>query len=437
MGTQRTGPPTQWLAWRPGQDVARLRRTLSQARDSFLASPDEFAVDQRMRAVVLSSWRRASRAGVDPDHPTPDVVDAATLAALREQCALSPVVPVIRNLLLDAANDAGMVVAITDENGRLLWVEGDRGVRSRAESIGFLAGADWSESRAGTNAPGTALALDHSIQIFAFEHFSRPVHNWSCSAVPVHDPDTGAVIGAVDLTGGDRVAAPEVLSLVRATVTAAESELRLRRLQGTVRPRPHRRPQERALNVLGRERAELIVGSRTVALSTRHAELLLLLAQSPAGLTADEIAVELAERDLDSVTVRAEMSRLRRAIGADLIASRPYRLAVPVRTDIDDVRRLLGRRELGTALDAYRGPVLPASFAPGVSAVRDELRAELRFALLAERDPALLLRWGSTASGRDDYDVWTLCAQLCPDGSPDQARARAHLVTLERALAAT
>ena len=68
--------------------------------------------------------------------------------------------------------------------------------------MNFVPGADWSERGAGTNAPGTALALDRELQIRGSEHFSRVVQPWSCTAVPVHDPATGALLGAIDLTGG-------------------------------------------------------------------------------------------------------------------------------------------------------------------------------------------------------------------------------------------
>ena len=39
----------------------------------------------------------------------------------------------------------------------------------------FVPGADWSEESAGTNAPGTALALGRPVQIFGPEHLLRPV----------------------------------------------------------------------------------------------------------------------------------------------------------------------------------------------------------------------------------------------------------------------
>ena len=62
-------------------------------------------------------------------------------------------------------------------------------------------------------------------------------------------------------------------------------------------------------------------------LTRRHAQILLLLADAgPAGLTAATLSRRLFGEDNHLVTVRAEMSRLRRAVGA-LVSSRPYRLA--------------------------------------------------------------------------------------------------------------
>ena len=97
-----------------------------------------------------------------------------------------------------------------------------------------------------------------------------------------------------------------------------------------------------------------------VRLSLRHAEILLLLARHPAGLSADELAVLLSEHELSDVTVRAEVSRLRRLVGPLLSESRPYRLTAPLRTDVDMVHALLDAGDVDAALTAYPGPVLAA-----------------------------------------------------------------------------
>jgi len=203
-----------------------------------------------LRRVVAESWRRSLATGVDPDLGGPQQAAIVALDRMRASHPLAPALPVIRRLLVNDASDAGVVVAVTAADGTLLWVEGDLKACRKAERMNFVPGADWSERGAGTNAPGTALALDAELQIRGTEHFSRIVQQWSCTAVPVHDPATGALIGAIDLTGGTRVASPQTLALVRATAVAVENRLALLQLnQPTVEA-----PTTARLTVLGADR---------------------------------------------------------------------------------------------------------------------------------------------------------------------------------------
>jgi transcriptional regulator of acetoin/glycerol metabolism len=55
---------------------------------------------------------------------------------------LASALPVIRRLLVDDATDSGVVVAVTAADGTLLWVEGDRSARRKAEAMNFVPGAD-------------------------------------------------------------------------------------------------------------------------------------------------------------------------------------------------------------------------------------------------------------------------------------------------------
>ena len=136
----------------------------------------------------------------------------------------------IHGLLIRHTFEAGWIAAMGDEAGGLLWIDGDRALRRKAEGMLFVEGADWSERAVGTSAPGTALTLDHGIQIQGAEHFNRIVHPWSCTAVPVHDPASGRILGVIDITGGADAVAPATLPLLEAAVAAVESEMRIRRL---------------------------------------------------------------------------------------------------------------------------------------------------------------------------------------------------------------
>ena len=68
----------------------------------------------------------------------------------------------------------------------------------------------------------------------------------------------------------------------------------------------------------------------TYPLSTRHAEMLLLLVRAGrAGMDAAALSQALYGHVSSLVTVRAEVSRLRKALGG-LVLTRPYRLAPQV-----------------------------------------------------------------------------------------------------------
>jgi hypothetical protein len=325
------------------------------------------------------------------------------------------------------------VVAVTAADGTLMWVEGDRAACRRAEAMNFVPGADWSERAAGTNAPGTALALDRELQIRGSEHFSRIVQPWSCTAVPVHDPATGALLGAIDLTGGSPVASPQTLALVRATAVAVENHLALLQL---TRPMAADSTAAARLTVLGADRPRWQVSDehgrpRTSTLTGRHADILVLLGRHPEGLSADHLAMLLDDKDLDVVTIRAEMSRLRRVIGNDYIASRPYRLLQPVASDIGDVFDALQAGEVEAALSKYSGALLPQSVSPAIARLRTELSASLRGAVLAKRNLALLRRWLELPEGRDDRHGWRILHDHAPASSVARAQARGHLAGLD------
>lgn len=393
-----------------------------------------------VRRIVMDSWLRSRLNGVDPERSVPPFDFApADLRAYRQEHVLAPLMPMVRRLLLDGTGSDGLIVALTDSAGHLLWVEGDRGVRRDVERVGFVEGARWGEQDAGTNAPGMALATDHEVQIFAAEHFTRAVHPWSCTAAPVHDPTTGRLLGVLDITGRELAASPLMLSLVRATVSAMESALAVRALRAATTSGRFTAARPRHawhLEALGTSSPVLARAGVRQTLTLRHAELLLLLRRHPSGLTADGLAALLYDGTASSVTVRAEISRLRRSAGALLTQSRPYRLADALGTDFDDVRDLLARGNVLGAIQAYPGPVLPQSQAPGIVTIRDELAAELHAALIRTRDRRALELWTHGDAGSDDWEAWRQLLALLPEGTPAWIRARARADALDRELRA-
>lgn len=413
-----------------------------------------------LRSLIRESWQRSAQLRANPDNPeAPLALDQDELEEYRRQHPLATIMPVIHKLLVLPSHDSGLLVAVGDEVGRLLWVEGDAAMQRRAEGMMFVAGADWSEASVGTSAPGTALALGRSIQISGAEHYKRSVHPWSCTAVPFHDPDSGALLGVVDITGTDSAVAPHTLSLVEATVAAAQAQLRVERLQlaaaQLAAPARRRSPGSAArsgaggpakslyrnsLQLLGRDQALLSIEGRTVALSARHSEILALLSVNPDGLSAEELCTLLYPGDGSTMTLRPEMVRLRKVLqqlSPDAVpGSRPYKLPMDLVPDSGQVLSCLQRGAHRIALEIYRGAVLPRSEAPGIVDLRDRVSTLLREAVLTDGSAESLLKYAELPEARDDVVVRIAALKLLPPRSPKRAAVVADLERLETELSA-
>jgi hypothetical protein len=418
-----------------------------------------------LRKLIRESWQRSARLHANPDNPeAPLAMDTDELEEYRRQHPLASIMPVIHKLLVQPSHDSGLLVAVGDEVGRLLWVEGDPALQRRAEGMMFVPGADWSEATVGTSAPGTALALGRGIQISGAEHYQRSVHPWSCTAVPFHDPDSGALLGVVDITGTATAVAQHTLSLVEATVAAAQAQLRVERFQlaASLASRPARRRNtgtasragsagagtakegslyRNSLQLLGRDQAVLSIEGKTVALSARHSEILALLSTHPDGLSAEELCVLLYPGDASTtMTLRAEMVRLRKVLQqlnpAAVPESRPYKLSMDLVPDSGQVLSCLQRGAHRIALEIYRGAVLPKSEAPGIIDLRDRVSALMREAVLTDGSAETLLKYAELPEARDDVGVRTAALKLLPPRSPKRAAVVTDLERLETELSA-
>ena len=214
------------LAGRSAGDPTSRARELAQLHDATFSGDD---VSAQLRPVVRQSWQRSLDASVDPDrHAPPTALPDGELRERRETHPLAGMLPMLRETLLDRADEALHVMIITDAAGNILWREGSSRVERDADSVLLTEGTRWSENSIGTNAMGTALATATPVQIHSAEHLVRTYHSWTCAASPVHDPDTGALLGTLDISGPLHTMHPALLTLVSTSARLVESQLRLR-----------------------------------------------------------------------------------------------------------------------------------------------------------------------------------------------------------------
>lgn len=423
----------------------------ADARERVLAGGNARGV----RRPVVESWRRAGRSGVDPERGLPPVpLTEDHVAEQRRRHPLAAAWPAVADALRGALTEPGHIVFAADERGHLLWVDGDRGLRRRAEDVHLVAGALWSEDAAGTCGVGTALALGRPFRVVAGEHYLQVATSFTCAAAPVHDP-AGRRLGVIDVTSPAGVARDDTLGVVTLAARLAETTLRERARRHALRlaarygnrlslragirnalvgangdvlwrhpdgwlplhlgvaPREGELvlPDGQPVTVerLGPNGPFLVIGRGTAGTGVRFAG----LGRERAWLAIDGVGHDLSRRHGELVALLlASPAGLSAQALARAVHGQRGRPGT-VRAELARLRPLLGHRlaadpyrlagaadfaeldelELPEALERYRGPLLPGSRAPGVVALREAVHERLDARVRAAGDPGVQRRW--------------------------------------------
>jgi hypothetical protein len=132
--------------------------------------------------------------------------------------------------------------------------------------------------------------------------------------------------------------------------------------------------------------------------------------------------------------VRVEVSRLRKLLGPWIDTDR-YRLTCDVETDVRRVEGLLRAGDVREAAEAYAGPLLPDSEAPGIVEAREQLDAWLRQAVMTSGDVDALWAWVNAPANREDLVAWKRVLAALEFRDPRRSMCAARVGELRRALA--
>jgi hypothetical protein len=203
-------------------DVEEVRRSLSLQRDRFLTTTpnlDDPPVEEMkiVRPRILGSWKRSHKLQVAASRNEAMRVVAGNADFAVTQPAQERLLYVASGILThlaDTLSGIGYAIVLTDGAGTILDIRCESDMRRKLERIAFEPGAAWSEASAGTNAIGTALTDDRPLQLMAAEHYCDGWQDLTCTAAPIHDPETGDVIGVLDITGDYHLVRPQLLGTI-------------------------------------------------------------------------------------------------------------------------------------------------------------------------------------------------------------------------------
>lgn len=151
--------------------------------------------------LLSDSWFRSQLYGLDrtaDDFPRVrqgELADVLASNAGLQQFAQ----PVIQRLAQQMAQQQSVVV-LSDASGLVLHTFGDMQSMERAQQFALAPGNLWSECGRGTNAIGTALAINDGCEIDGQQHFLTLNQDLYCAAMPLQMPN-GQIAGVIDISG--------------------------------------------------------------------------------------------------------------------------------------------------------------------------------------------------------------------------------------------
>jgi transcriptional regulator of acetoin/glycerol metabolism len=152
--------------------------------------------------AILASWRRCvNNHQLDPTVMRPAViVEDPRLREHRE--AMEELLHTARfgvEALYRQVAGLGYVLLLTDNKGITVDYIGDEATTDYLREAGLYLGADWNESRAGTNGTGTCLATGEALTVHQCDHFDATHIPLTCTVAPIFDPG-GNLSAALDIS---------------------------------------------------------------------------------------------------------------------------------------------------------------------------------------------------------------------------------------------
>lgn len=316
---------------------------------------------------VRASWQRSREYGVPREGVQPVFSTARDDESLFYRCGVRAL-----SDLSGTLRDEPVSLILTDADGLVLHRDsGDRALLRALDDVRLAPGFSYAEREAGTNGLGLALADRVPTLVSEQEHYALSLEQYTCAAVPVLDPLTGVLAGAVNLTV--RSAYPGAVLLALAQSAAATTS------------------------------ALMVAGSRGAVVGQRPRGGLVRVEHEPAAGTLRELSS--AWRDARDAAQRAV------AAGSTVLAvgeqgsGRATLLSQALRAAYPRHRILCATTPAAEDVEHWLGQWSPECAKPDTAVVvrhAERLPAWAARALAAAADGSLLL--GLTAPGFEDLD---------------------------------
>ncbi|MFG0587893.1 transcriptional regulator [Acinetobacter sp. YQ_14] len=377
------------------QDLLQQRKSVDQLKRQNSLSPQNA---EKLGQSIASSWQRSASSAIPKERLAAPLLSQNS----KNKTSLDMALERCSNELSHIADQSSMVIAVGDVGSTIIWTASSSQMQSAAEKVHFIAGGQWAEDVVGTNALALSLKTQQSSCVFSNEHYMESVHDWVCYAAPIIDPYSKQVLGVVDLSTTWKkhntlgmLAAERCASIIQTALIEQ---------------------QRQRLYIRAFATPQIIFNQKSLVLTPRQVEILVILALCPNGLNLENLHQALyGERKVSIGTLKAEMSQLRDILGG-MLGSRPYRLLADVEADFLSAEQALDSGYVASALQLYKGVFLSKTESPFLCAWRDCLESRLSDAIFKTKETDLLLK--HVAHFPEAIDAVERLMELLPEDHP-------------------
>ena len=198
---------------------------IKEARKKFIETGE---IDSLVvRPIIANSWERCKLAKVSPflSRPIIKLKDKEIKILLERNRHLIETSRPIMEIAEKMIKGSGFRIDLSNKDGYILKVIGDKKILEESEKIGVVVGANRSETIVGTNSIGVTLFTGKPVQIIGPEHYNVYPRYWTCSSAPIRDP-SGNIIGCINMSGKYHLLHKHTLGMVVSIANAIENALR-------------------------------------------------------------------------------------------------------------------------------------------------------------------------------------------------------------------
>jgi len=209
----------------PESSLENIKK-IEKARKKFIATGE---IDSPVvRPIIADSWKRCKLAGVDPysKKSAAPLSNKEIKTLLERNIYLIEASWPILQMVGEMIKSSGFRIDLSDKNGYILKIIGDKKILEESEKIGVVIGSNRSETIVGTNSIGMTFFTGEPVQIIGPEHYNLYPRYWTCSSAPLRD-SSGKIIGVVNMSGKYHLLHKHTLGMVVSIAKAIENALRI------------------------------------------------------------------------------------------------------------------------------------------------------------------------------------------------------------------